>query len=449
MKKLLFLIIMLFAISAFAACGGNDAAPATATPTPTPAPEATPAPTPTPAPIVAEDPADDEPEERVFTVFPERAADVVWSLTTDLYFQNMATGERGGSEDILESEYWMGAGSPTYRTVENPLGGIALQLTDRGANYHAVDIILPALGLDTAANAYQITLIGNLAGTGNITIGGGDGPWTNFFSEDASGDFEMVRILPDDIISAAGSRGHIRLSSDEFHNITFYEIEIKRVGSETEAAEEIEETEEAPEEAAPEPDPEPAGMPDGFAYSMAHDPYIQGLAAGATTDLSGSAGLRVFNHDFGDGTTVATVGMRGGQRYLRISGRTHQNDGLLLINEMIQFEQNDRIVIEGMFDNIAYDDGEWFVAFLNANNNGWNDIAQVDRWGMCVNEEEPGSGEGPFEFRLSRGLGAPRVPLDQITTDEDHPGGIRLQTNRSIGDYDTSDLLIFNVTVQR
>ncbi|MCL2198700.1 MAG: hypothetical protein FWB80_07240 [Defluviitaleaceae bacterium] len=279
MKKLGFLALALVAVLFFAACGNNAPAPAA---TPTPAPVETPAPTPTPEPVATPEPVEEEPEEeeRVFTVFPERPADVVWSLTTDLYFQNMDTGARGGSEDILESEYWMGAGSPTFRTVDNPLGGIALQLTDRGANYHAVDVILPALDLDTAANAYQITLIGNLAGTGNITIGGGDDPWTNFFSEDADGDFEMVRILPDDIVSAAGSRGHIRLSSDEFHNITFYEIEIKRVDADAATEEPAEEEAEEPATVAEAPAAPVVAAPANLIYSLALDEAFQGKDVG-------------------------------------------------------------------------------------------------------------------------------------------------------------------------
>ncbi|MCL1861957.1 MAG: hypothetical protein FWF78_00135, partial [Defluviitaleaceae bacterium] len=298
-----------------------------------------------------------------------------------------------------------------------------------------------------------ITLIGNFANAGEVTIGGGDGPWTTFFAQEANGDFEIVRILPDDVVSAAGSRGHLRLGGDAGINVTFYEIEFRRTGGEE--AEEAPAEDDTPEEVAqpePTPEPVPAGMPDGYVYSMAHDPYIQGLASGTVTDLSGSAGLRIFNHTYGQGTAIGTIGMRDGQRYIRVSGRTFQNDGLLLVNELIQFEQNDTITIEGMFDNIAYEDGEWFVAFLNANNNGWSDIVQQDRWAMCQDVEPGetlGTGEGPFHFRLRRNLGAPRVPLGQITEEGEMAAGIRLQTNRSIGDYDTSDLLIFNVTVER
>ncbi|MCL1883726.1 MAG: hypothetical protein FWF81_08250 [Defluviitaleaceae bacterium] len=204
-------------------------------------------------------------------------------------------------------------------------------------------------------------------------------------------------------------------------------------------------TADEPTPAADEPPAAAAGFPEGFVYHMAYDPYIQGLAIGTTTNLAGTPFLEVNNAYQGSQTAVATIIDHNGSRAIRISGRTFQNDGIFIPNSGVEFTQSDIVTIYGTFDNIAYEEGEWFVAMLNGDNNGWLELNQMDRWEMDPEET------GTYNFRLRRNFAMPPAPMATITTapEDGSPAGVRVQTNRSNSDFDTSDLIITSILIER
>jgi hypothetical protein len=133
-----------------------------------------------------------EPEQSP-VVIAERGENVVYSLSSDYDFQNMAVGTSGSDEDVLTTEYLMGAGTPTFRVIENPRGGRAIQLTHRDQTWHAVDIITPQLGLDTETNSYRLTIHGSITEGGVVAVGGGDSPYATLFTQASSaGDFTLT-----------------------------------------------------------------------------------------------------------------------------------------------------------------------------------------------------------------------------------------------------------------
>lgn len=175
-----------------------------------------------------EDNGEEAPVARV--ILPARPADVVWSLSTDEYFQNTPIDTSGSSEDVLTTEYLVGAGNPTFRAVGNPLGGVALRLTHREQTWHAVDIITPELGLNTAANSYELTIRGNISEAGNVTVGGGDTPYATFFTHTSgAGNFTLTGTITADTIERAGSRRHLRVAVNNLGNLEIQEISIRRV----------------------------------------------------------------------------------------------------------------------------------------------------------------------------------------------------------------------------
>ncbi|MCL1845956.1 MAG: hypothetical protein FWF77_08645 [Defluviitaleaceae bacterium] len=197
-----------------------------------------------------------------------------------------------------------------------------------------------------------------------------------------------------------------------------------------------------------EPAPAAGGFPEGFVYHMLHDPVIQGAAAGSALDSS--SGLAVSSHEEGSGTTAITVQEAGGQRYLRISGRTHQSDGLALLDSVFDFQDTDAVTVYGRFPQgeLDYDEGEWFVAMLNVVG-GWDEIVQIDRWGMITDEEIEADNYALYEFRLRRNFGAPRFNLEGMREAGGDEAAIRVQTNRSNSDFDPTDIIITNVTIER
>ncbi|MCL1845957.1 MAG: hypothetical protein FWF77_08650 [Defluviitaleaceae bacterium] len=210
-----------------------------------------------------EEPDDEEieAEERAPVEIPDRPADVVYSLSTDAYFQNIPEGTRGSGEDVLTTEFLMNAGNPSFRVVENPEGNVALGITFREENWHGVDIVTPALGLDPGANSYQITIRGTVGETGNILISGGDSPYATLFSQRVQeGNFEATFVATDEEIGNTGDRGHMRVHSNNLGDITLYEIEIRRI-------------------ARVEPTPPPV-VDGNVVYSLATDAGFQSLPMG-------------------------------------------------------------------------------------------------------------------------------------------------------------------------
>jgi len=354
MKKLWILGIVMVVVFALAACGGNDDPPAaTASPTPT----ATPTPTPTPEPEVDVDtngeeddddyeededyendeeededddeededeveedepevvePEEDEPEvvepeatpEPATTVtVPARPAGVLYSLSTDTYFQVLEVGATG-ADTVLETPYIQSAGSPTYRVITNPRGGVGLSISNREANHYAIDFVLAELGMNTTANSYQFTVIGSVSAATTVQFGGADGPWHTLHSQDANGAFTLQMTVTAAHLTGTGAAQRIRFqANDAWPNINIYELEVRRVAL-----------------VAPPPPVAPA-VPNAV-YTLAHDEGFQGIAMG-TGPGTGGAVLQPTGHIIESGSpnfTIIPNPLSMGGNALRVSNRS-------------------------------------------------------------------------------------------------------------------------------
>jgi predicted small lipoprotein YifL len=279
MKKFWILAIILVVVFALAACGSKD----DDTPVETPASNISdvidvpidnndgdeevnnnqPEP---PANGGGDEEEEEEEEERVPVEVPARPADVAYSMSTDVEFQNMELETRGASEDVLTTEYLIGAGSLSFRIIENPRGGVALRMTNREENWHGVDIITPELNLDTSAHSYQLTVIGNVSEAGNINLSGGDAPHATLFSHNTpAGDFTVTFTITEAIIENLGSRGHLRIGAAHFGNIDIFEIEVKQIAL-----------------VVPPPPAEVPTRPANVLYSLSTDEPFQSIPMGMT-----------------------------------------------------------------------------------------------------------------------------------------------------------------------
>ncbi|MCL1883725.1 MAG: hypothetical protein FWF81_08245 [Defluviitaleaceae bacterium] len=395
MKKFWILALTLIVVLTLAACGGNDNDNDTPAPSPAPAanggadapadPVAPEAPTDAPeAPTVDEPetgngvielptedapteeaPTEDETEEPEVAVInvPARPADVLYSLSTDVYFQNMPSGTRGDSDAVLTTEYLMGSGSPTFRVEPNPRGGVALHITHREASYHAVDLVTSAMGLDTSANSYQLTVIGNISEAGNIVISGGDSPWTTLFSQAASaGDFTVQFVMTETTLENAGSRAHVRIGADTFGNMEIHEIEVRRV-----------------ERVAPVVVPE---RPANVLYSMATDPAFQSKAQGLSGPLETVLAETNYLQNAGPPTGEIVANPAGGNSLL-VSGRTadwHTVD--FMLDNMGWTSAEYTVRVRGVVINRP--EGE-VLANIMATGGGW------ERFGGFIDVEADGS----------------------------------------------------------
>jgi hypothetical protein len=100
-------------------------------------------------------------------------------------------------------------------------------MTHRDDTWNGVDIQMGTVGINRAANSYQITVRGNLASSGNVIVGGAEQPWATFHSHAANGDFNFNFTLTDSHNLGSGDRMRIAASNNADLRIT--EIEIRRV----------------------------------------------------------------------------------------------------------------------------------------------------------------------------------------------------------------------------
>jgi len=166
---------------------------------------------------------------------------VVYQLSADPFVQFAPDGAR--NDFALESPNLMSAGSPTYTIVAGPYGN-AISVTNRDANYHAVDLIYIAsgganiLGVDLENNTYLLTVRGNITGGGTFIIGGADSPWGWLANEATDGDFEVTFEMTYDSVygigdydgtgSGGGGRRNFRLAADGFDDFVIHEIIVVR-----------------------------------------------------------------------------------------------------------------------------------------------------------------------------------------------------------------------------
>ncbi|MCL1988982.1 MAG: hypothetical protein FWG64_13580 [Firmicutes bacterium] len=165
-----------------------------------------------------------------------RDENVIYSLSTDPLVQFLADGVFGAG-NVLATPVLMQAGDPSWSIVENPNGGNAIQLTNRGENWHALDINRQNIldfDMDTANNEYLLTVTGTIFFGGTAIVGGPDSPWGWFGNQEIGQDedFEITVTLSDAAFEDTGSpeqfvRG-FRIQTDNTNNLTVYDIVITR-----------------------------------------------------------------------------------------------------------------------------------------------------------------------------------------------------------------------------
>ncbi|MCL2386388.1 MAG: hypothetical protein FWC89_02455 [Defluviitaleaceae bacterium] len=161
----------------------------------------------------------------VTNYFP-RAEGVVYSLSSDPFVQSLNIGVVGVA-NVLASPNIGQAGNPTWTSIEGPYG-VAIQNSNREANWNALDIETPTLNWDLENNTYLLTVRGHIASGGTAVIGGADGPHTHFVEveTDDNGYFEMSLLLDEEQVAAMGSRRWIRILSTCTNVMQIHEITI-------------------------------------------------------------------------------------------------------------------------------------------------------------------------------------------------------------------------------
>jgi hypothetical protein len=166
---------------------------------------------------------------------------LVFSLANDTHIQGLSIGANSDTTDVLgRSPYLTQAGSPFFTVVANPLGrGNAIQVSNRRADYHSIDILAAPLGLNLAANEYRITIRGSVtsppSGT-QVILGGSSNPWNWLHNAqpDANGRFTIEGIISNATMGAtdggaAQFNRAFRLQTNNTAVFTIFEIEIRRI----------------------------------------------------------------------------------------------------------------------------------------------------------------------------------------------------------------------------
>lgn len=124
-----------------------------------------------------------------------------YRLSEDSNIQNLAHVDI--SEDT-PSPFLTNAGNPTLATVQNPLGGNAIIVTDRRQNWYALDVLLEPMNLSLATQTYRFYMSGSTAEPATIILGAMDGPWTRLFyrNTDADGSFSVEGAICFDTLEA-------------------------------------------------------------------------------------------------------------------------------------------------------------------------------------------------------------------------------------------------------
>ncbi|MCL1863282.1 MAG: serine/threonine protein kinase [Defluviitaleaceae bacterium] len=160
---------------------------------------------------------------------PTMPAVFLYSLAHDSHIQTLPHGTVGSNEIFAESPFLTSAGSAMFSIVANPLGGNAINLTNRRSNYAAIDLVTPFLEWDFANNTYLLTVHGYLSGGGIAIIAGADHPWHFFTSEYTYGNFTLQVEITTDILAEAGARRQLRIQSvHDTGDLTIHAISVAR-----------------------------------------------------------------------------------------------------------------------------------------------------------------------------------------------------------------------------
>jgi LPXTG-motif cell wall-anchored protein len=108
---------------------------------------------------------------------------LVWSMATDAQFQGLPVGQTavGGDFDPVTPAMLI-SGTPVVTTVAHrdpEKSQIALQLSNRSENWHALDIMFPEIGVQRGGS-YRFVASGRITGTGNRQVQWNqtDSPWS-------------------------------------------------------------------------------------------------------------------------------------------------------------------------------------------------------------------------------------------------------------------------------
>ena len=201
----------------------------------------------------------------VFLPMSVSANTVIWSLAEDEMTQWAEVGDSGMR--VIYTDYLMQAGNPTMTIIEAPQGHNGIRISNRGADYHTIDIERGnhALVLNPAANTYRMTVTGRVvnppAGTVFI-IGGPSNPWNWLGHTDVSGNGNFTAVAEISNASFAATDGGaaqfnrgFRLQTNNTATFYIYNIVVERLGA-TPAP-----TPEPTPAPTPEPTPEPTPAP--------------------------------------------------------------------------------------------------------------------------------------------------------------------------------------------
>ncbi|MCL2274517.1 MAG: endo-1,4-beta-xylanase, partial [Defluviitaleaceae bacterium] len=254
---------------------------------------------------------------------PARPAGVVYSLATDPHVQGLEMGADSTTADILGgSPQLTQAGNPMYTIVTNPLGGNAIRVSNRGGgNWYAVDLVTAQLGMNLAANNYNVVIRGTVenppAGT-MVILGGSSNPWNWLGNAEpgAGGAFTINTTISNAVFAAAEGgaaqfQSAMRIQTNNTATFTITDITITRGGA-------------AAAPAAPQQPATPAAnipaRPAGVVYSLSTDPHVQSLAMGADSTTADILGPSANLTQSGNPMYTIVTNPRGGNA-VRVSGR--------------------------------------------------------------------------------------------------------------------------------
>ena len=158
---------------------------------------------------------------------------LIWQMSSDDQVQNLALGITGGA--VLATPHLTGAGNPTFTAVESPTGGISIEISNRGADWNAVDLNRAPLNFELG-NLYTITVTGRVpdAPTGTqFAISGPSSPWSWIGSAapDADGNFTATANLSHEQLEHAQFNGGFRLQTNNTAIFIIDEIAVNYAGT--------------------------------------------------------------------------------------------------------------------------------------------------------------------------------------------------------------------------
>ena len=157
----------------------------------------------------------------------------IYSLATDALIQNLEIGTTGN--EVVATPYLNPAGSPVLTVVTNPFGGgNSIELSNRGENWHALDLQRAALGLELG-NLYTITVAGRAAAQTTFIIGGPAAPWNWLASgtPNANGEFSVELNVNHTILNDPQVASAFRLQTSDTSDFIIDEIIVNHVGSDS------------------------------------------------------------------------------------------------------------------------------------------------------------------------------------------------------------------------